>query len=208
MNRVKPTKKTENYKIKIKLGSCLATDRCIYPYDEYGFDQGYICFKNTQNGEQAVFHREDPIDASFLKFQEKNILDKMREIRLTGQELNPYQPVPFKIYHYENKNADHYEYHLVKDYNTWGKVVKAYQLESVYCLTNKELVLNAKEIKQRYNEKLAYYTNYCYYHPSEDMCHLRYVSEQIVNDVDTILKAIGDDKINDILSNGYDEPAK
>ena len=164
--------------------------------DIYGFSNGYVMEKYN-----AFFKVKGKISHD----QANNIYNAMRDLRLTGAELDPNQPIPVFLYSYSYQGEVGNAYALANRYRTWKDFSKhSKDPRDIYCLTNKEMVLHAPEIKDYFNKCAKRYVKS--YKHIEDVPEsgLRLVG-QFLDDVNTIYSNIGQDEITSILSESYDK---
>ena len=181
-------KKKRNYRFKANFG--------VDAQDKFGFNGGY--FKNTKNESRVLFIKKQ--GDWFTGKQEVEIISAMRQDRLTGKELNPMQPIPYSRGH---------EYSLVKEFSDWANCKGCLYIYPwmLYCLTNKEMVLHAPEIVDELkNSAIGYYAEFQRHSGIYNSDQYKKSILEINNalcDINTIFKAIGEDEISDILSDGY-----
>ena len=164
--------------------------------DYYGFGGGYVSEK---------FNAFFKTDGKITNEQANNIYNAMRVLRLTGKELVSTQPLPVLLYPYSFQGEVGHAYALVKTYSTWKDFSKkSRDPRNIYCLTNKEMVLHAPEIKDYFNKCAKRYVKSYKNIADVPESGLRLIG-QFLDDVNTIYANIGQDEITNILSESYDK---
>ncbi|MCR5553410.1 MAG: hypothetical protein K6F08_01560 [bacterium] len=164
--------------------------------DIYGFGDGYVSEK---------FNSFFKLNGKITFDQANNIYNAMRNLRLTGQELNPTQPLPVLLYAYSYQGEVGHAYALANRYQTWKDFSKSSRdPRNIYCLTNKEMVLHAPEIRDYFSKCAKRYVKS--YKHIEDVPEsgLKLIG-QFLDDVNTIYNNIGQDEVTNILSESYDK---
>lgn len=164
--------------------------------DEYGFANGHVNKTYGFFGTQELFSQE----------QKSNIYRAMRQQRLTGVELNPIQPLPTFLYGYSDMGDRGLAYHLAKDYSKWNDYAKkSEEIENIYCVTNEELIIHAPEVKDYFYKKAQQIVKRAGKNKEQiDIDALKQI-KQILDDVNSIYKAIGFDNICNTLDAVYDK---
>ena len=163
--------------------------------DKFGFSNGFVSV------DWGIFCAK----SAFSLAQKDKIYEAMRQQRLTGVDLNPYQPLPNFLYEFSDMGESGLAYRLAKDFRKWEDYAKrSAEIRNIYCVTNKELICNSPEIIRYFSKKAQEIVKKAGKHKDQiDIDALKQI-KNILDDVNLIYKAIGHDKICTLLSTVYD----
>ena len=170
--------------------------------DVFGTNDGYVKIGYNPDGSIYTLCFKKP--EMFSDEETEAIYKRMREVRLKGEELTELQPIPSLPRCADDKIM----YDVVANANTWLKFrSKARDPRDIYCLTNKELVVNADEIQKWFHMQAEKDISNVRTNPEGPyantfIVHLKKVS-QVLQDISAIYKAISQDEIDDILHEEY-----